>query len=225
MIWEVDTCLICDLLRGETWVPFRTLFSVEEAPSELLFESENFAIIVDVGPIIEGYCLILCKEHVPSLACLSPEQFSELAHMKQKLQTAMQATYGDPVFFEHGAASFSRSAGCCIDHAHLHAVPTKIDILPYLRRIFHFEPLASQQEVRKLARKVGYLFYENQQGQMFLAKENVVPRQYLRRVLSHLQGNAAPWDWRDYIRFAQALETKGKIRRTRSRLAPLLKDA
>jgi diadenosine tetraphosphate (Ap4A) HIT family hydrolase len=55
---------------------------------------------------------------------MSKEEFEELAGVKRRIGKVVRATYGRSTAFEHGAASFSKNAGCCIDHAHLHIVPT-----------------------------------------------------------------------------------------------------
>jgi len=218
--WDIDTCPFCDLLAGEPWLPFRQFFTVAEAPSELMYETESFGVAADIGMIVEGYSLIISKEHIPSLACSN--QLDELDHVKQKLRLALQATYGDSILFEHGAANFYRNAGCCIDHAHLHVVPSRVDLLPYLRRDYPFRPIANVSELCPLARKRGYLFYEDREGCGFVAEVGVAPSQYFRRVLCLALGNIVPWDWRDYIRFAQDLGTRDKIGRTREKLIPAL---
>lgn len=218
--WGIDACPFCDLLAGEPGLPFRQFFTVSEAPSELMFETESFGAAADIGMIIEGYSLIISKEHIPSIACSN--QLDELDHVKQKLRMALQTAYGDSVIFEHGAASFSRNAGCCINHAHLHVVPCQVDLLPYLRREYPFRPIENVSELGSLARKKGYLSYENQGGRRFIAEVDVAISQYFRQVLCLALGNIVPWNWRDYIRFAQDLGTRDKIRRTREKLIPAL---
>jgi len=96
---------ICELLSGELGVPFRKLFTVQEAASELIFESPNFGLVADIGAIIDGYSLIICKEHLPSLACLDDQQFDEFANLKNEVKKIFQIAFCEPIFFEHGAAS------------------------------------------------------------------------------------------------------------------------
>jgi len=220
--WEIDTCLMCDLLAGESWVPFRTLFTIDEVSSEILYETQTFALIADIGPIAEGHCLLIHKQHIPSFACMSLREFDELDQVKAELNRVISTAYGHPIAFEHGAATFSKNAGCCIDHAHLHLVPTTKDFFSLIEKDFQFHPLSKYSETRELAYKHGYLYYENQKGEMFLAEANTAPSQYFRRKLSHALGAITPWNWRDHIRFAEALGTKEKIRRAREKYLSLL---
>jgi len=220
--WELDTCLFCDLLAGEPWVPFRTFFSYQEVPSELLFETENFGVITDIGPIVEGHCLIIAKEHIPSFACLSPVLFEELNHVKERLSNAIRKVYTDPIAFEHGAATFTKNAGCCIDHAHLHIVPINHDIITFIKDDFSFRPINSYFDTIAYAQKQGYLLYENQKGQKYLAEANSAPPQYFRRVLVNTLGNKVSWNWRDQVSYPGVFNTKEKLKRTREKLLHVL---
>jgi diadenosine tetraphosphate (Ap4A) HIT family hydrolase len=222
--WELDTCLMCDIIAGESWVPFRSFFSKEEAPSELLYETKNFGVIADIGPIVEGHCLVIAKEHIPSFACISQEAFSELAQVKERITKILSSVYTHPIAFEHGAATFTKNAGCCIDHAHLHVIPTEQDILSTINKDFSFSQLESYLDTQVYARKQGYLFYENHQGQQYLAEVNNAPTQYFRRVLATLLKNPESWNWRDQIRYAEVFNTKDKLARMREKLSRALKE-
>lgn len=219
--WEVDGCILCDVLNEETWVPFRSLFAPSDAGSEVLMATDNFSVIADVGPIVEGYCLIIFRACVPSLACVTPAQAEELSQLKRRLRDLLRPAYGDIVFFEHGSVDESRTAGGCITHAHLHAVPLSADLslLPSLAADLRIRPLNDELALLAFARRTGYVFYETQRGDMHFAEAPVLPSQYLRRVLSAVTGTRVPWSWRDHVRLAQALDTRSKIERLRAHFA------
>ncbi len=217
-------CSFCELLAGESQTPFRSMFSEDEAPSEILYETENLVVVADIGLMVEGFFLILHKRHIPSFAYSYQHEMNELFDLKQKLKQAISREYGNVIAFEHGAASFSHNAGCCIEHAHLHLVPSAVDIMKYLQRDYSYNSISDIRLLSEVAKEHEYLLYENGLGNMYIAKGHTVPSQYFRRILGLSLGGKVPWNWRDYIRFADELRTKEIIRNTRSRITASLQS-
>ena len=97
-----------------------------------VYEDENVFITPDVSPIIKGHFLIVSKKHINSFGNGSEEVFLSLEKAKQILK---KYVYNKKrvLFFEHGAV-ISHTAGGCIDHAHLHAIPLEknIDVDAYI---------------------------------------------------------------------------------------------
>jgi hypothetical protein len=101
------------------------------------------------------------------------------------------------VFFEHGAVNTNLRGGCCIDHAHLHAVPTKLDLLDDLISAFRSRPINSWEDLaRSFRQQQSYLYYENQSAQQYLfdAPDNM-PAQYIRKLLAKKLGRPNQWNW------------------------------
>ena len=94
--------------------------------------------------------------------------------------------YGKFVFFEHGALSCSAKGGCCSDHAHLHIVAVDIDVKDEfskygykLRKIEDYSEIIDQKQ-----RNTPYLYYENQNEEMFVADAPVVESQFIRKLIA-----------------------------------------
>jgi diadenosine tetraphosphate (Ap4A) HIT family hydrolase len=217
MNWEESYCLLCDLVYREPCVPFCTLFPSESAASQILLETPSFVVTPDIGPIVEGYCLVTSKTHIPAMSCLGTEDLDELQKLKMSVKEAMLAVYGGAIVFEHGEASTSRNAGACIDHAHLHIVPTLVDLSPSLVEL-PFVALSADFNLRVLGSNTGYLYYENQAGKAFLALVDRCEQQYFRRKLSKIVRPEIPWNWRDFIRYANQLETRSRIEQCMEKL-------
>ena len=90
-----------------------------------VYEDENVFITPDVSPVLKGHFLIVSKMHINSFGNGSEEIFLSLQKAKEIL---VEKVYCQEkiLFFEHGAV-ISHTAGGCIDHAHLHAIPLDKD--------------------------------------------------------------------------------------------------
>lgn len=218
MDWQSSSCRFCDIIQNEPGTPFRTFVNSSPTASEVLLETPSFVILADIGPIVEGYCIIVSRRCIPSIAQLEPEELTELAMLKASLREAMQEPYGDSIVFEHGAATFTRNAGACITHAHLHVVPTSIDLASDLADE-SFEQQDNSFGPDQLETESGYLYYENQLGEKFLALVNSCASQYFRRKLGQAVKPPTPWNFHDFIRYSEALGTKDRIQNCIDKLA------
>ena len=119
--------------------------------------------------------------------------------------------------------TFVNNAGACIDHAHLHIVPTSIDLIPKFAE-FDFQATEKSDLGAELRSDSGYLYYENQAGKAYYAQADRCEQQYFRRKLAGSTRPVSPWNWRDFVRYAEALNTRGKIDSCIAKLATPLQD-
>jgi diadenosine tetraphosphate (Ap4A) HIT family hydrolase len=223
MEWESSLCLLCDIVSEEPTVPFRILFPSKQASSQVLLETPSFIVIPDIGPIVEGYCLIVSKRHVPAVCHLTDNELSELRDLRVAVKSSLLEVYGESISFEHGEATFANNAGACIDHAHLHIVPTSVDLIPKLVE-FDFHAMEESGLWAELRSNNGYLYYEDQLSNAYFAQVGRCAQQYFRRKLSGSLTPASLWNWRDFIRYADVLNTRDKIDACITNLAPRLQD-
>lgn len=217
---EPENCIMCGILNNEDWVPFRTIFKRDEVESEFIYQDSRVTIIADIAPMVPGYALILTNNHVPSFAFMRPELLQKVEELKKQLRDYLKPVFGEVVFFEHGPTQPSSSAGCCIDHAHLHVVPTDVDLLPLISRDYDFSSLPNFGNINYNKWCTDYLYYENQTGDMFLTSViGSTPSQYFRRVLSQALGGECAWNWCDYINATACANTKSMILETRKKYA------
>jgi len=81
-----DDCIFCKIVSGEI-------------PSEKVHESENFIVIKDVNPKVEGHSLVISKEHYETFLDLPASLYEEF------LKTAKSAV--DKLLGELDVADFN----------------------------------------------------------------------------------------------------------------------
>ena len=103
-----ENCIFCKILNGDI-------------PSAKLYEDENFAIILDVGPASFGHALVLPKDHYANLFEMPDEligkAFSLAKVWGEKIVKALGAD-GLNLVQNNGSA-----AGQTVFHFHLHLIP------------------------------------------------------------------------------------------------------
>ena len=168
--------------------------------SRILYEDEYFVIVPALGQIVEGYLLIISKDHFNSLAELPGDMHERLINLKNKVSKVLSSQYSIPIFFEHGSFSATELGGGCINHAHLHAVPVDIGI--EYTGLTELDPM-SVEGIRYLweNRIVGpYIYFETIKHDAFYVNlRTKLPCQYIRRVIATKTGYQQNWDWRQYI--------------------------
>ena len=83
----------------------------------ILKETQNFRLVADYAPLVEGHILIIPKRHYACYGAVPPELDAELFALKREVQQFFQQDYLPPVFWEHGV--FHQT----VFHAHLHCFP------------------------------------------------------------------------------------------------------
>ena len=103
-----ENCIFCKILNGDI-------------PSTKLYEDENFAIILDVGPASFGHALLLPKDHYANLFEMPDELLGKAMSIAkvwgEKIVKALGAD-GLNLVQNNGPA-----AGQTVFHFHLHLIP------------------------------------------------------------------------------------------------------
>jgi len=106
----MEDCIFCRIAKGKI-------------PAEKIIESENFFVIRDIHPKVEGHSLVIPKEHYSTLLDIPDSLLGEF------LETAREAALR--LNGETKAEGFNlimnnkKAAGQIIPHAHLHVLPRK----------------------------------------------------------------------------------------------------
>ena len=101
-------CIFCKIINGEI-------------PSHVLYEDEQFKVILDVNPATKGHALILPKEHYANLYELPEETAADamkLAQRKMRKMTEKLDCDGFNIVQNNGEA-----AGQTVFHFHMHLIP------------------------------------------------------------------------------------------------------
>ncbi len=200
--------------------------NILEKKNTLKYKSQWFA--PDFGAITEGYLLLFSNRCVPSVGYFNKIEFSDIEESIKKTRKILSEKYDCKViFFEHGAGDdMAKKAGCCVAHAHIHAVPVPSDInldlfekdleayVGELRK----QKINKLQELSKIVKKdSSYLLYINSDDERFVFDigEKQIPSQMFRKYISilpeirkknlnWLENNNIEgienftWDWRQF---------------------------
>lgn len=203
------SCPYCDALE-------KGFFEVQNQNygNRILFESDNFVVFPSLGQIVEGYLLITSKKHYIGIGNVPSGQYPELDSICQRVRRVLTDAYETPLFFEHGSISQTRKGGCCIDHAHIHAVPVKVDILQELAKHFGYHQIENFDALKNQFKKgVPYFFYESNFGERYLFEvPEIVPSQYIQQVIAQKIRKPERWDWRMYFGIDELLGTIDKLK-------------
>lgn len=217
-------CDFCDALANEgdigNTVSFLNLN--KNINSRTIYSDESFSVLATIGHFKEGYLLLLTNAHYPSFAHLNT--YSDLEKIYKNLKRKLESVYGEIIIFEHGPmpvddALFSAcGSGGCVDHAHLHFIPSGIDpnhLRPYLFDKFNFKKISLLEELKEQAdRNMPYLFVEFSNGERYVFDTPILPSQYLRKVIYELdiKNYDDKWSFRQYPELEKLERTVNKLK-------------
>jgi diadenosine tetraphosphate (Ap4A) HIT family hydrolase len=218
-VMRKDKCCICSQIHGDaTNDLLAQLIGSETYIRRIPVESESFAVIPSIGPLVAGHVLLSPNKHLKSFAQIPTRLEDEFAVMKKRLSEILAETYGQPVhYFEHGSAKSAEQPMCTVEHAHLHFVPTDAQIWPTIQHEFEWQQIESN--IANLSAVVGdmeYIWYESPRGVSAVAKgvEGTFESQYLRKIFARAVGLGEGWNWREFPRVATISDTYATIQCT-----------
>lgn len=168
--------------------------------NRILFEDDDYVIVPALGQIVEGYLLIISKNHFNSVADFSPSMHKKFESLKNKTYEILSQNYSKPTFFEHGSSSLLELGGGCINHAHLHAVP--IDLSLNYTGLTDLNPISINgiSDLWNIKKENPYIYFETIGGKSYLIDiVSKLPCQYLRRVIAMKIGKPFIWNWKEYL--------------------------
>lgn len=103
-----DNCIFCKLANGDI-------------PTNMIYEDDMFAVILDASPATRGHALILPKEHAANIYELSDETASRIFVLAKKMAAKMTELLkcdGFNIVQNNGEV-----AGQTVFHFHMHLIP------------------------------------------------------------------------------------------------------
>ncbi len=175
-------------------------------------ENKEFFVKATYGTMdVEGYVLLVPKEHVSCYGAMPKKQYKKFEKARDRLIDAVEKHYGNPVVFEHG------KTGQTVEHAHLHGIPgIDFDELvaeteklvaseekEYRHVSFKKEvKFGSEEERKELSRTAkmgGYLYIGERssgRGVIIYAKPEERLKMVLRKAAARILGDEDLADWR-----------------------------
>lgn len=167
-----------------------------------LFESRHFVALPSLGSLVEGWLLVLPRRHFIATGALPPELRGELLSFMGEVRGHLEAAYGVVTAFEHGPATPHRSVGCGVDHAHVHMVPTAVDLVvaaqPFMPAGVSWQGATWSDAAGPTAADLDYLFVELPSGQGMMATSRDFGSQVLRKALATAIGAPREFSWREH---------------------------
>lgn len=199
-----STCSFCSEIHGidnEINLLQQLITPETGLQSRIIYETDHFVVMPTLGAFVEGYLLIVSKEHSSCIGKLSAEYIPELSALCQQLKQIISSHYDtNVVCFEHGSISCSNKFGGCIDHAHLHIVPCMHEQIQRVQKYgVQLHPIDSITTLLSFgANNQPYLFFEDTTNRQYVAYNNFIPSQFFRKILASEYGISNQWDWRKY---------------------------
>ena len=103
-------CVFCKIVLGQM-------------PCFKLLEDDNTLAIMDIYPANDGHCLVLSKEHYPTLFDITDEVFAAVSHSVRRVARAVQQALS-PVGLNLVQAN-GPGAQQSVQHFHVHVLPRK----------------------------------------------------------------------------------------------------
>ena len=196
-------------------------FFCDPDKDRVLYTSEHFYVLLGLGPIVEGYAILVAKEHVRSMFDLPEELRAAYETEKRCLKQFIAHVYGPSIVTEHG-----RVLACTVEdeeahdllcyHAHQLFFPVDIDLSqlsndgPFEKieisgnSLFDIDPSQLQDDEE-------YLLFESSADQVFVHKvRGKCPRQYMRYLVARSQGRPERASWQRYPDLPRIKEAKRK---------------
>jgi len=181
--------------------------------SRVIFETKNFVVLPTLGSFVEGYLLVVAKDHYPCMGALPDELMSEAEQVIQKTRSIIKRVYKtNVVSFEHGALSCSNKFGGCLDHAHMHIVPFESNLSPIISQYNMDLSKGCFFDVKhRWINEKPYLFFMDTDDSCYFIESDVMPSQFIRQVICAKIGKPDSWDWRENPFINNLLETVNKL--------------
>ena len=131
-----DDCIFCKIIKGEI-------------PSSTVYEDDKYKVILDIGPVAKGHCLILPKEHYADFYDI-PEDLAVGAYkLAKKLMVKITDALGCDGF--NICQNNKEAADQSVPHFHMHLVPRYKDG----QKFFSYTPLElSKEELSEVLDKI-----------------------------------------------------------------------
>lgn len=201
-------CRFCKIGRGEPGE-----YGAVDSP---FFNEKNYFSIVSIGAFIDGWTMIVAREHEYNLHNeYGKSEFEEylnahIAFIRRKYEDSERL-----IIFEHGANKCDSLTACGTSHAHLHVIPFEDSILPEIQN----EKKWITCRLGQVAETVGdkeYLLYGELTGKqpdtrVYVHIVDKPESQYFRKVLAEKTGLTGDYSYKTDARSEESVKIRKKF--------------
>lgn len=191
-------------------------FCILPERDRVALETDNFVVLMGLGPIAIGYCLIITKDHYGSYAEIPKRQLGEFKAVVDTVQSTQKTVFGSSVLFEHG-----RNGGClprgrdddlCY-HAHMHLLPASINLATAISDDnYSHEVLKGWNHLSRRVRRNSYLLVQDGDDLRYTIDPPSLPPRYLRtKAAEQVLKDSTLADWQAFPSYDLIREGKAAI--------------
>ncbi|MBQ7564053.1 MAG: HIT family protein [Lachnospiraceae bacterium] len=103
-----DDCIFCKLANGDI-------------PTNVVYEDEEFTVIMDAAPATKGHCLILPKDHAADIYEIDEELLGRAMRLAKKMAVHLTEKLSCDGF--NIVQNNGETAGQTVFHFHIHLIP------------------------------------------------------------------------------------------------------
>lgn len=202
-VCEMAECAICESLKN----PHKDAFW--NVP---LLQTEHFVVLPSLGSMVEGWLLVVPKEHHLCMGAVPSTREDEFFELRDRVRNDLETLYNQPVvLFEHGPSRMLKRTGCGVDHAHVHLVPFAADLValatPYLDEGTAWYPASSQSLRDAYSKGLDYLYAEIPGREALMATSTEFGSQVFRRAIADSLQITNEYQWREFRRLDTVANT------------------
>lgn len=190
-------CLLCDEVTNNGALSMR-LGLYGRPGARILLETPDFLLIPDISPVVPGHSLLITRIHVSCFADLPSAMRRDLQTTLERAVALVRASHGESLLFEHGSATPHARTGACVNHAHIHLLPTHTPAHHAMSQFGGVTAIDAALPSHGLGcgRGRNYLWCRSPAGGGYVLAnlERDVPCQFIRRVVARYHG-VEDWQW------------------------------
>jgi len=188
--------------------------------NRILLRSKNFYIMLSLGPIVEGYLLIIPYKHFKCFGEIPKDIINEFILIKRFIINNLKRVYNAKrvIFYEHGRVATSIGLLPNDFHAHIHCIPltTKCNLVEEIKKDLNigyiaykkFEDFWKDYDLHYKNRP--YLYIDDgSRHYCFYVRDKALRPQYFRYMLAKCLGIEEKYaNWMEYPQWEKILKAK-----------------
>lgn len=177
-----------------------------------LFQTDHFWVLPSLGAMVDGWLLIVPKEHYLCMGEVPETLEAEFSELRHQVVDRLKAFYNKPVVsFEHGPSRILKRTGCGVDHAHVHFVPFAGDIVklaqPYVGNRSGWYSATPERMREAYAAGLDYLYADSPGREAVMVTSREFSSQVFRRAIADSLQISNEYQWREFPRLGTVENT------------------